>query len=658
MRVPQALRTHRFGILAAILAAIYGVLWGIIDSLLYRSFSLHIWDVGVNFVLPNFSAPPDLGHGHLIWAPQNLIYLFFTPIARAFPDPLLLVLVQDGLFALGGFFIFLVAVTVWNRPGLALLFEGLYLFNYALFGAPFFPNHYEVLFSVFFPIAFFLYLSRRVRTASVVLTLAALCSSLAAVDVVLFVLLFLWPELVPVLRNRMRGLGALLLRHKYPVAAGLLGIAIFVFPFATVGFAITVSYAHTAGGTSPDVLLGLETGSATKLAYLLLVFLPFIPILARSRYVLLTIPYVALVLVAGANNYDQFSYQYTYTVGAILFIAVIDALGPTYAVPPKVPSRAVTPPSPARHLRRRQFRTALRMHSELTQAAVVIIVLGFLILPYSPGNALAGPYASLPFRNYQLPSLVTVTPYDQALWEMAGRVPVQSSVLIQENMPVLTNRAVWYEPGSYNGEPVAYALADPADYWFVGHPPSFIGPYPVPMIQWVNELYANRSYGIVQEYQGAILFESGYRGAPSLFVPYETGEPGVAFSGPSVAYHVYGGADVSVTNAQPTAPAFFTEGTIILPPGNYTLTVELRSSSTNASNLAHVGVWSGSLAPLPFAVLALNGTLLSSGNGWSYFSLDFSIGEYVQGLRFGAYDTSWAGTLALNAVYLNQTSPG
>ena len=658
MHSPGEWLGRRYAIIAALLATVYGILWGAIDYLLYHTFNLHIWDVGANFVLTRVTAPPSLGYDHLAWAPQNLIYVFFIPIARLFPDPIVLVYVQDALMAIGGYVIFLIALKAWARPGFALLAEALYLFNYALFGAPFFPNHYEILFSVFFPIAFFLYLSQRIPAASVVLVLAAVCSSLAAVEAVLFVLLFLWPDIVQVLKARGQGLRALISRHRYPLAAAIASVGVFILPFATVGAAVTLSYGHFAGGTSPNVLLALKTGLPTKVVYTFLVLLPFVPLLGRSRYTWLALPYFVLVFLSGANNYDQFSYQYTYTVGAILFIAAIDGLRRRYG-PTANPAASAPPESlPARSRGSVSVIRRLKAHPELFQATVVIVALGFVVLPYSPGNAYAGPYASLPFRNYQLPETTTITPYDQALWTMAQEVPMDSSVLIQENMPMLTNRAVWYEPGSYDGENVSYALADPATYWFVFDPPAFIGPHSVPMIVWVNDLYENRSYGIVGEYEGAVLLERGYVGAPTLFSGSRWSYPGTAFVGPHVTHSEFEGGDVSVTNVTGNSTAFYTEGTIILSPGKYVLTAELRTSSITPGNHASFGLWTAATVPTRIATIDLNSSSFATSNTWTRFTLNLSVGPYLQGIRLAAYQVQWAGTLSLASVFLNQTAPG
>ena len=647
---------RRFTLLAAALAGIYGVLWGVLNVLLYRTFNLHVWDVGANFVLTNLSSPPDLGYGHLTSAPQNLIYVFFIPLVKAFPSPLTLPLAEDALMALGGFFVYLVAERVWQRAGRAFLLEGLYLFSYALFGAPYFPSHYEILFSVFFPIGFYLYLRGRIAYAALLVILAALCSSLAAVDAGLFAAIVLWPSFLRAIRSHTTGWVQFFKDGRYFIGAGLASVVIFLVPFVAVGAATTLAYSHLAGGGHPNLWAGITFDAPTKAVYLLLLFVPFLPVLTRSRYVLMALPYLVLVILSGGNTVEQFAYQYTYTVGAILFIAYVDALRPRYGPPTEPPAAPAVASSPLRPSIR--LRAVVRGNPELTQLLVLSVALGFLILPFSPGNALAGPYASLPFQDYHLPAEVTDTPYDQALWGMTTRVPASASVLLQENMPMLTDRPIWYEPGSYNGEAVNYVLTDPSTHWFTYTPPSFIGPYPTSMLTWVNELYNNRSYGIVEEYQGAMLLEESYHGAPVSFLPYEIYNPGVAFVGKNATSVSYSGSLILVNQPHDGDLVVRTESLLVLPPGTYQLTFSIGMRSGAYSNQVAFGLYGSGVAPTPFATQTVYGSTLASSGQLEQFSFDFVSHQYVKGLYFGGVVTTWAGTLTLDSVYLNQTEAG
>jgi len=639
---------------AILLAVVYVVLWGSISYGMERAFTLHIWDVGANYVLTAMTSPPGLDYGHLIWAPQNLIYLFFTPLVRLAPDPMTLVYAQDVLMGVGGVFIYLIAAYIWQSRPLALVVEGLYLFNYSLFGAPYYPNHYEILFSVFFPIAYYLHLRDRPALSGIFLVLSALCSSLGAVMAGLFVVLLLGPRFIGELRGRGIGLARFLSAYRYPFVAGVACLGVFLIPFVTVGPAITLSYAHLAGSpASPDVVAGLGTSVESKLTFFLFLFVPFVPALRRTRYTLLTMPYVALVLVAGSSHYSQFWYQYAYMVGGVLFIAYIEALRFRYA---KSPLPRPAPAAPGRR-RRWSLPGRIRTHADLAQATAVIVIVGVFALPYSPGNAWSGPYYSLPFHYYRLGSLVQITAYDQALWQLTQAVPMNASVLIQENMPELTNRALWYEPGSYNGSPVQYAVTDPSTQWFTFTPPGFIGPHPTPMIDWVNLLHVNRSYGIVQEYEGAMLLEAGYTGAPSSFVPYTSYEAGVAFVGPNVTYTYLSPGLISISDEKNDAPAFQTLGTMVLPPGSYSVTFQLRSDPTNDSDHVTVGLWTNSTPELPLATHQVVGNDLLPAGNWTDVTFPFTLAGYEQGVYFGAFGTTWTGTLSLSQVFLNQTGP-
>jgi hypothetical protein len=643
--------------LAGGLAGVYALLWASISALMERTFSLSVWDVGANFVLTNMTSPPGLDYGHLKFAPQNLIYLAFTPLTRAFPDPMTLVYAEDLLMGVGGVFIYLIAAEAWGSRPRALLVEGLYLFNYSLFGAAFFPNHYEILFSVFFPIAYYLHLTHRPAGAAVFLILAALTSSLGAIMAGLFVVLLLGPRLLAELRGHGLGVRRFLADQRFAFGAGIAALAIFLLPFAIQGSGVTLSYAHLQGNpSSPSLLGGLTNALPEKLIGLALVAVPFLPVIHRSRYVLLVVPYMALALVSGLDHYTMFSYQYLYVIGAVLFIAWIEALRFRYA---SVPLPRARPRRRRRtRLRARLWRLpgAISREPELFQMTAIVVGAGFFLLPFGPGNAWAGGYYSLPFRDYDLPTLLTVTPYDQALWNMVGSVPMNASVLIQENMPALTSRATWFEPGSYDGEPVQYALADPSSFWFYHLPPLFIGPYTTPMISWVDGLIENQSYGAVQEYKGAMLLERGYQGRPVPFVPWETYNPGVAFVGPNATYPGVPPGVVHVPRLASGAGLLHTEAPLILPPGHYTLTYWLSAKGATSSDRLTAGLWTNQTSPQGLETRQVTGANLSKNGAWTEVTLSFSLPGYVDGVYFGL-SGGWNDGLSLASVYLNQSAP-
>jgi uncharacterized membrane protein len=646
-----------YDLLALLLVVLFVVGWVAIDYAMEQSFNLHIWDVGANYVLTQMTAPPGLDYGHLRFAPQNVIYLLFTPLVRALPDPMTLVYTEDVLMGLAGLFIYLIAAHVWQSRSRAVLVEGLFLFSFALFGAPFYPNHYEILLSVFFPAAYLLRLKDHDVGAAVCLILAAMTSSLGAVTSGLFVVLLLGPRLWGELRGHGLGVWNFLREQRWYVLAGLGAVAVFALPFAVNGVGETLSYAHLAGNpSSPNLGGGANTDLLEKIVYLGFLFLPFVFVIRRSRYVLLALPYVALVLVSGSNHYSEFDYQYTYMVGGVLFIAWIEALRFRYGSVPWPRPAPVRPTTALGRVHAWRLPERARRNSELAQTTAIIVIVGFFALPFSPGNLLTGSQNWAPFHDYDFPSLVTVTAYDQAVTQMEERVPISASVLIQENMPEMTTRAVWYEPGSYNGEPVQYALADPSTFWFDYIPPGFIGPYPTKMITWVNELYDNRTYGIAQEYEGAILFREGYQGPIASFEPYRNHEPGVAFIGPNQSEPGFATGAADFTNASGGSLAFRTEGLFVIPPGSYNVTYWLASSHLGPSDHLDLGLWRNGTSPTAVATTNVTSANLSANGAWTAVTLRFSVRAYVDELYFGAYDATWNGTLSLRSVFLNQTS--
>ncbi len=655
--IPGTRFVRVYSAIAGLLAATYAVLWISISTLMERTFNLTVWDLGANYVLTNMSAPPGLDYGHLKSAPQNLIYLAFTPLTRIFPNPMVLVYAEDLLMAIGGFVIYLIAAEVWGSRSRALLVEGLFLFNYSLFGAPFYPNHYEILFSVFFPIAYLLHLKGWPAASAVFLVVAALTSSLGAVMVGIYVGLLLGPRFIAELRGRGLGVTRFLLEQRFALVVGIAAVAIFAFPFAVQGPTLTLSYDHLAGSPgAPSLLGGLPDDLSAKILGLTLLVVPFLPVIRRCRYVLMVLPYAGLTLFSVADHYAQFSYQYLYIVGAVLFIAWIEALRFRYTSVPISP-KALDPTSPPSRPRVRRWRLPGRIsrEPELLQMSAIVIGLGFFILPYSPGNAFAGGYYSIPFRDYHFPALVTQTSYDQALWGMTERVPTNASVLIQEDMPMLTNRAVWYEPGSYDGEPVQYALTDPSTFWFNYTPPGFIGPYPTPMITWVNDLLSQSTYGIVEEYKGAILLERGYTAPTASFVPDDLYDPGVAFKGVTASYSNTPPGVVHVDRLTKTTGLLRTEGPLVLSPGTFSLSFWLSSTAAPLSDQLTLGLWTNTTSPVPLVTERIDGSALSAQGAWTLITLDFTRSAYQDGVFFGLYG-DWNTGLSLLSVYLNQTA--
>lgn len=641
-------------IAVALCAAWIGI-WLYIEWSMYSAFNLTIWDLGISF---NYSYRWLLGQGAL--QPQALDTFLFVPIVALFPDSFALAASQTVLMGVGGLFVYLIAMEVLNdaRKGLVLL--GLYLFSYALFGGPFFPGHAEVLFPSFFPIAFYAYLRGHRAITAIFLVLSAAASDLSLVIVVVFWLVEAWPPILRSLWKRQRLLPSLkALTNKYAaltIGAGF-ALAIFLLVEIYYGAAGVQAGAHLTGGSgTAGIAEGFTSDLRLKILYFALLLLPFGTTLFRTKYVLLLAPYSALVIVSPFTHYADFAYQYTFDIGVLIFLAFIvgersvrsRGTSPTSENPgqpkPTVPSRRrILPPS------------------RWVWLVSISIILGFVILPYAPLNQYAGAAdENYPFWDYNLTGITHETAVDSALNRMASLVPMDTSVLIQENMPQLTNRFHWFEPGDYNGTPlVKYILTDPyaSDNSFTFIPPSFIGPYPVSMVTWVNKLYQSYPYGIRAEYEGAMLLEQNFAGAPSFYAPLNRSWSASAFAvEPYVTNYTQLDGVVSFTNASVQSAVFSTEkNVVLLSPGSYQLVITVKTSGPSPGGFFDVTLSDDNTVPNLFAGTVL-GSELKPTSSWQTVTLNLSIDRYVLNGYAWVSDLHWGGTLSFASISLVQSS--
>lgn len=639
-------------VVSIVIAAIYFAVWTYIDILQYESYNLNIWDVGVNFFLPyqtsllHFSNSIPFAVSPI--QPQIFIYFIMTPFVRIFPSPMTVVIIELFLFASSGVFIFLISNKILNNVTEAILLEFCYLFNFALFGAAFFPSHFQNIFSTFFAISFYFFLVDRKTISAIFLFLSALCSNLAAITVLLFVsYLVLLPAIREIrFRNSIK-LKKVLGNQIHSIIVGILTIAVLLFTIHYYGFQGFLSGGHissTIQGTSYSVISGIIAAPSLKITYFLILILPFGVGIIWSRYSFLIFPYVVLLILSPFTNYEHFVYQYTFNVGALLFILLVDRLR--------------TERTNLRHSPKIKSIFGVSVTGKVLTLFLTVMFLNLVLLPFGPLNQFAGPANNyVPFNNYNLVKMTTVTENDRNLTKMIGLIPLQSSVLGQENMPQITNRRLWFEPGMYNGNPpVTYVIADPYSNSFTFIPPPFIGPYPIPMYEWFNVLYGSGNYGMYSLLNGVALLKLGYNGAPLFYSPFNLSLSSEKFTIDPDVNGAIRQNEVSVSNITDGDYAYAsTNNLIILPPGHYNVTFFLSTSNLGINNHAFLAILSQTNNTL-IGGLNFTGNNFNAVNTVKPISLEVYSPHYYISVYLSVYNTYWNGTLNLHGVSLNQTS--
>lgn len=641
-------------ILSLVASAAYFAMWTYIDYLQYMSLNLHIWDVGINFFLPYQTS--QLHFNNWIpfasepFQPQKLDYFLLVPLVAAFPSPLTIVVAELFTMSIAGPFLFLVSRKILNDNIGAILLTLAYLFNYSLFGAAFFPSHYQTFFTPFFIIAIYFYITSKRLLFSVFILLSAMASLLGAITIILFMLLltaeaFTIPfrfNLVSNVRNVIRHW-----RKNLHIPILLLStLMILVGAYLYYGSESFLSGAHlqSSGGLISGMYQGSIAGIQLKIVYLVLVLFPFGFVIFSSRYSFLLTPFFLLILSSAFDNYKYFAFQYTYVIGTILFLAYADGLR----------QKSITE---VRRYKPGKVRLS-ETRKRIVLLAIIVVILDIFILPYGPLNQYAGNFQQgVPFWNYGISTLTHVTTNDIYVSKLINLIPIKSSALIQENMPQLTNRQMWFEPGMYNGTPyVEYVITDPYSPFFSFTPPSFIGPYPKSMESWFNELFSSGNYGIYANLHGNILLKRGYYGQPIEYIPYGVFLSYNYFVTGNGSSPLHGQNFISVRNEMDYHFSFNSQHfPFLLPPGKYKLTFLLSSSSDNNSSTATVGI--SSLNGSAIAAMPINGSIFTGGHSSLPISFTFVVRQYYTEVDFAVYNTHWAGTLNLYGAYLNQTSP-
>ncbi|MEM0134104.1 MAG: DUF2079 domain-containing protein [Thermoplasmatales archaeon] len=637
-------------IASLIIAALYFSTWSYIDISQYFSFHLHIWDVGINFFLPYqtslFHFTNSISFAVSPFQPQKLIYFIMVPFVYVFPTPLTVVLIEIFLFSISGFFIFLLARLVLNNSLEALILEFTYLFSYEFYGAAYFPSHYQNLFSVFFVIFFYFYVKGRKTFSSLFLTLSALCSLLGAITVLIFIAYVVGSPLMRKLWEKDFGpLRKLFLTDLYLILPFAIVIIILMTSSIYYGLNSVVSGGHlpTQVNSIAGIFYGITAAFQLKIFYFLLILLPFAFVLLRSKYVILLLPFLILLIFSPFTNYENLGTQYTFDIGTILLIIFIDS-----------ESKRGNNHHESKTVRKYFGKSVSR---KIVGFLLIVMLINIILLPFGPLNVYAGQNShDLPFYNNDLRTVLTITENDRNLSKLLALVPLQSSVLGQENMPQITNRALWFEPGMYNGSPlIEYVVADPYSNSFTFIPPSFIGPYPITMVQWFNSLYDSGNYGVYAYLNGLSLLKLNYKDSPIYYSAFNIHFFGNQFrQDPFVSNEKIRNKSISVSNISNGDFAFDTQNnTFILPVGHYKVTFLVSSQNSDAINRATIAIYS-QINNTMLGGMQVTGSEVSTST--TSLSFNITVSKYYLSTYFSIYDTHWNGTLSLEGVYLNQIS--
>ena len=361
-----------------------------------------------------------------------------------------------------------------------------------------------------------------------------------------------------------------------------------------------------------------------KLEYLGLLFFPvmLVPVL-RPRTLVAAIPWIAFAFLSNYSPYYQLGFQYALFVVPGLFWALILAL---------------------KRLQSVKLNDKLMIFSRnAPRILLVISMIGFIFFASS-----AYPVA-----------LNNSTSHFGYLNEIIQLVPSGTSVLTQNNL------FPHFSPDRFS----VYAIPILLPSWSASFNsivnltfdkrPDFIlvdgvtDPHSASVAsQW---LLGNGGYGVYASADGIILFKRSFNGTPSFYVPvsWTLGQSVLTSQGALITNNstAAGRPAHSSVNSNASAPWVSPSNPLTLPPGQYNLTLSLKTPTPFTGNLMALNVL-GANGTQRLSVFRVGGT---TGNSWTQFSFGFPL-QSADTVLLNATSTTAVVDIYLQFIQVVQTT--
>lgn len=585
---------RRWG-LALLVPVVLGIFLLAFNFSLYQNGYYTLFDLGlsyrlahlfaVNHTLVNVAYPP-----YVTGIPFSKLFYIPVGITLWFNDSPYTVLVDQTIaIVLGGAVLFRISRLRGLNSLQSFLIQGSYFLYPTTYSYMTHGGNYLVYLPPLLFVSYYLLLRNRPGLSACAAGLAAITNFVAPVIVLLFyAAVFISPRLPRLTPSKIRvaltrpaaTAASMFSRARQAIDHNVPYVVFCVFAFNLVLFNISLygfsglvfgSLSHGAGSQSQLIASGTWQYLPTKLGF---INAALYPVLYFSLLSILSLPvlfYFGVILLAtNYIPYTQLFQQYSNLILASVFTSTVDS---------------------SLKLRNGGLRS-----SNLTKILAILMIVGFISLTqnsyvFSGQNLVDG-------------TIIQETQYTAAerLFNLEySKIPVDTSVWIQNDMPQLMNRKTVYWEPNYDNQSVEFAVINPVGFNPVAAAYSGFDLY------WSNHFAMNASYGVYESVFGAIVYKLGYSGSPTFFVPVSlNGSIGTSFlAGQPIPGQNLGGSPL-----------------LLLSPGNYTLQFQVDSNSTAMPSMI------GNMTIKSFNGA---GSLLTSA-GWGQFSYILSAGRYFLSL--------------------------
>ena len=478
-------------------ALLFVVIIGYFNFLEYGAYGYTQFDLGVGYrTLYNFHVSYHLYNWPFppIETPQTFSKLIYVPLSftlYVYNSPLTLLFDQIILISLGGIALFYTTKLITDDYKLSIAIEIVYFLYPATYGFMTQGGNLMVFFEPLLLMGYFFYLRGNKLMTGILFILASITNAFA--PLILMVLLalpylsgffyFLKTEFMSRFTLKISVNRSRIKNEMWKIIVFIFPLTIFIMSLALYGVSTLVGAARlvtasTAGSSaSTSFLGGIFENFSVKLNFFNEVFQPllYLPLLTLYSF-----PVLIYLLIAWYSNkityYDVLPRQYSFLFTGILFISLV------YSIKRITPNR--------------------KIKDVIGVLIIITTIVSFaLYSPFSVGN----------FQSGSLANDSTITPLEKNLTESLGLIPLNSSVLTQNDIVQVMNRQEVYFPGYYSGQAVDYAIFAPPGQYGIENP--FSGFYE----NLANKFANNSAYGLYVKLENVEIYKYSYTGTPVRF---------------------------------------------------------------------------------------------------------------------------------------------
>ncbi len=243
------------------------------------------------------------------------------------------------------------------------------------------------------------------------------------------------------------------------------------------------------------------------------------------------------------------------------------------------------------------------------------------------------------------------SPTDRIVYSLIGQLAPGSTVLVVPPYSTgLRSITVVSLQEWFNGSRPAYVVVNPFAGGYSCAPTCNSSFESV-----VNGILQNGTYGIVYEDAGVLLLERGFKGPPLRFVPFTATYPASSlFVWPGGT--MWSGTTLSRSNITSNSPVWLGPYGA-LPPGSFTVTFSLDSSSNASGNRGQLQVLAGPLAQVVLQIQNISGSEFSAPDVETDFGLSFNSAVTQSFVQYIMRGFVWNGTISVINIDVNQTAP-